>query len=546
MSRLLYKFIVCSDVHAAISVNTVGAIASYQDSLQSGDVDAVFCCGDVMQQYYGLYRDTSPNQTIYVNGRAIIAKMASLPGLICAGNHSSAQNYGEHDGVTGVDLWLSVTGYSSYRGDDYTDKYIQTMRIGRDLFVSISDTDGNATYDAGTVSHVRQIIDDAVADGKRVFVFSHYPFGCTYDATAGTVVENTASTQLSQASFGGRISNGTDNGQLRLAANYPNPSGNAMLEMLASKDIMWFTGHCHNFWQIGHENGAVLYASQSYGTTVANHNYLLHYPYAHVCKGTNSAYMVNLPSLKYCLQDALVYVYDDKVEVRERQCTKGVITDIPGAYEGEVTGDNVAGIVKATAFTISELKEADGKVRFAELAGGAHTWNKCQGGITSYTATFLADGRVIDTVEFDAGASVLPRVPAVPAKTGYTGAWEPYTLADADITINAVYTANTYRVTFVADGVTVAVVPYQYGAQSITEPTVPPKDGYTGTWSPYTLGAQDSVSTAVYTPIEWVSTNEYVNKSGESIMSAMTSSGNTVYELVDANSTVHQLRRQSQ
>ncbi|MGN1445630.1 MAG: hypothetical protein ACI4WV_04985, partial [Eubacteriales bacterium] len=32
-------------------------------------------------------------------------------------------------------------------------------------------------------------------------------------------------------------------------------------------------------------------------------------------------------------------------------------------------------------------------------------------------------------------------IPKVPAKEGYTGAWETYTLADADITINAVYTA---------------------------------------------------------------------------------------------------------
>lgn len=61
--------------------------------------------------------------------------------------------------------------------------------------------------------------------------------------------------------------------------------------------------------------------------------------------------------------------------------------------------------------------------------------------VTTYTATFKADGAVVDTVEFEAGASVLPRIPAVPAKTGYTGAWEPYMLADADITINAVYTA---------------------------------------------------------------------------------------------------------
>lgn len=57
-----------------------------------------------------------------------------------------------------------------------------------------------------------------------------------------------------------------------------------------------------------------------------------------------------------------------------------------------------------------------------------------------YTATFKANDRVVDTVEFEAGATVLHRVPAVPYEEGYTGVWEPYTLADADITINAVYT----------------------------------------------------------------------------------------------------------
>lgn len=162
---------------------------------------------------------------------------------------------------------------------------------------------------------------------------------------------------------------------------------------------------------------------------------------------------------------------------------------------------------------------------------------------TVYTATFKADGVVVDTVEYEAGASVLPRVPAVPAKTGYTGEWEQYTLADADITINAIYTPNTYRVTFVADGVTVAVVPYQYGAQSITEPAVPPKAGYTGAWSPYTLGAQDSVSTAVYTPVEWEPTGYALDAAGNAVMSGLTADGSTVYEGISGEGLVIQFRR---
>lgn len=58
-----------------------------------------------------------------------------------------------------------------------------------------------------------------------------------------------------------------------------------------------------------------------------------------------------------------------------------------------------------------------------------------------FTATFVADGEVVGTIEFKEGTTKLTGIPKVPAKEGYTGAWEEYTLADADITINAVYTA---------------------------------------------------------------------------------------------------------
>ncbi|MCH5199031.1 MAG: leucine-rich repeat protein [Oscillospiraceae bacterium] len=57
----------------------------------------------------------------------------------------------------------------------------------------------------------------------------------------------------------------------------------------------------------------------------------------------------------------------------------------------------------------------------------------------TYTATFVADGRVVATVDFQKGTTSIEE-PAVPARDRYTGRWEEYTLSDEDITINAIYT----------------------------------------------------------------------------------------------------------
>lgn len=56
-----------------------------------------------------------------------------------------------------------------------------------------------------------------------------------------------------------------------------------------------------------------------------------------------------------------------------------------------------------------------------------------------FTATFVADGEVVATVDFPKGTTSIAE-PKVPAKDRYMGEWEEYTLADADITINAIYT----------------------------------------------------------------------------------------------------------
>ena len=56
-----------------------------------------------------------------------------------------------------------------------------------------------------------------------------------------------------------------------------------------------------------------------------------------------------------------------------------------------------------------------------------------------FTATFVADGEVVATVDFTKGTTTIAE-PKVPVKDRYIGEWEDYTLANADITINAVYT----------------------------------------------------------------------------------------------------------
>lgn len=57
----------------------------------------------------------------------------------------------------------------------------------------------------------------------------------------------------------------------------------------------------------------------------------------------------------------------------------------------------------------------------------------------TYTATFVVDGKPLYKVEFREGDTALEE-PVVPILPGMIGAWEPYTLQNADITVNAVYT----------------------------------------------------------------------------------------------------------
>ena len=67
--------------------------------------------------------------------------------------------------------------------------------------------------------------------------------------------------------------------------------------------------------------------------------------------------------------------------------------------------------------------------------------------------------------------------------------------------ISAVWELIGYTATFVADGVKVADIPFNVETVSVTEPTIPAKTGYTAAWEDYSFIARDITVNAVYTPI---------------------------------------------
>jgi ribosomal protein L18E len=60
---------------------------------------------------------------------------------------------------------------------------------------------------------------------------------------------------------------------------------------------------------------------------------------------------------------------------------------------------------------------------------------------TVYTAKFFADGKLVGTTNFTVEDSKLSKIPAVPAKAGFTGVWSDFKIGPGDLEIHAIYTA---------------------------------------------------------------------------------------------------------
>ena len=126
--------------------------------------------------------------------------------------------------------------------------------------------------------------------------------------------------------------------------------------------------------------------------------------------------------------------------------------------------------------------------------------------VVTYTVTFVADGVTVKTMTVEDGYTLKDfDYPTVPSKTGYNGMWKKYTSAiHKNVTVYAIYRALTtakHTVKFVArlEVVKTMTVSDGYTLQSSDYPTVPPREGYRGTWERYSSPVYEDITiNAIY------------------------------------------------
>lgn len=154
--------------------------------------------------------------------------------------------------------------------------------------------------------------------------------------------------------------------------------------------------------------------------------------------------------------------------------------------------------------------------RVTALSGYSGSWEEYtlqNGGISVlaqytpevYQARFYCDNVLTGSVAYTVETYDF-KEPSVVFKNGFTGEWEEYTLQVGGTRIDAIYNPNTYTVSFYAGSTLVARVSYLYGAQSIAEPEIPRKVGYSAKWGDYQLSYTNSTVYAQYTPIVYKAT----------------------------------------
>ena len=194
------------------------------------------------------------------------------------------------------------------------------------------------------------------------------------------------------------------------------------------------------------------------------------------------------------LSSLLVTACMDKTE-------RGEVTYIA---DGHVLGvvQFVDGEPQASIPSVPSKEGYTGEWEEYELTTGNITVNAVYTPI-EYTVSFAAEGVVVSSDIYTVEDREIS-VPSVPSKEGYTGEWEEYELTTGNITVNAVYTPIEYTVSFAAEGVVVSSDIYTVEDREISVPSVPSKEGYTGEWEEYELTMGNITVNAVYTPNSYV------------------------------------------
>ena len=174
------------------------------------------------------------------------------------------------------------------------------------------------------------------------------------------------------------------------------------------------------------------------------------------------------------------------------------IYEQPQAYGSKIV---VPSVSERDGYTFSGFGEIDKTVPAHNVTyNGSYIANK-------YKVTFIADGKVVSESEMNYGATII--TPDVPVKEGYTFVgWGEVakTVPAHDVTYNAEYKVNIYKLVYEVDGVTYHNVEIAFGT-TITPLAEPQSEGKTFSgWSeiPTTMPAHDVKVTGSFSPKSYI------------------------------------------
>ena len=177
-------------------------------------------------------------------------------------------------------------------------------------------------------------------------------------------------------------------------------------------------------------------------------------------------------------------------------------------------------------FTGWSVEGSNDIIEFPYNVGGADVKFIANFKSTPYTATFYADGTIVDTVNYVAGESITAKTPS---KIGYDFAgWEP-AVPDAmpaeNTSFTALWQAKTYNAVFMVDGEIYKTVPSVFG-EKIPLPSSPSKTGYTFMgWTP-AVGVMDAEGKTFNASWELKKVNVYF-MDGNDVIQTVTAEYNT-------------------
>jgi len=184
------------------------------------------------------------------------------------------------------------------------------------------------------------------------------------------------------------------------------------------------------------------------------------------------------------------------------------------AFTHPRTGAIVAAPITYTVENMSEVEFPEVPAECL-MEGYEVSWDKTEadlaiGGLNvslaykaiEYTVTFVDEnGETVGTATYTVENKEITE-PDVPTKEGYTGTWKEYTLTTGDVTVEADYKINTYTITFVdEDGDVLSETTYEHGAEVVapSDPSKAETEVYTFVFAGWDSNVEAATGTKTYT-----------------------------------------------